>query len=281
MLIEQLGLEGYGIYWVLIETLRDQPNYKYPVALIPAIARRYNTTTEKMKTVVNGYGFFVVDENEFFSLSLIERMAKLDDKREKNRIAGLKSAQKRLLLNTGSTDVQQTFNECSTHDEPVKESKVNKSRVKENTTLISGYTENKALIESLNDFIKMRKAIRKPMTEKAVMMMLNKLEKLADTDETKIAVLDQSTLNCWSDIYELKQPIKKAQQAMPTTTAISAQTAWEEVYSKLVINPSNKVEFSTDLITRAVKSVGFLSIINGKAAAMPQFVKAYNDLRGG
>jgi len=27
LLIEQLGLEGYGIYWILIEILRDQPGY--------------------------------------------------------------------------------------------------------------------------------------------------------------------------------------------------------------------------------------------------------------
>ena len=52
LLIEQLGLEGYGIYWVLIEVLRDQPNYSYPVELLPALARRYNTTAEKIKTVV-------------------------------------------------------------------------------------------------------------------------------------------------------------------------------------------------------------------------------------
>jgi hypothetical protein len=48
LLIEQLGLEGYGIFWMLIETLRDQPGYKYPIALISALARRYNTTAEKV-----------------------------------------------------------------------------------------------------------------------------------------------------------------------------------------------------------------------------------------
>jgi hypothetical protein len=124
LLIEQLGLEGYGIYWVLIETLRDQPEYKYPINLIPALARRYNTTAEKMKTVVNGYGLFLVDEQDFFSISLMRRMEHLDYKRELARIAGKKSAEKRLMLNSGSTDVQPTFTEGST-------SKVNKSKVKE------------------------------------------------------------------------------------------------------------------------------------------------------
>lgn len=113
LLIEQLGLEGYGIYWVLIEVLRDQPEYKYPLALIPAIARRYNTTSEKMKTVIGNYGLFNVDENDFFSLSLMERMKYYEYKKELARSAGKKSAEAR-ALKSGSTDVQPTLNDGST-----------------------------------------------------------------------------------------------------------------------------------------------------------------------
>jgi hypothetical protein len=58
-LIDQLGLEGYGIYWVLIETLRDQPEYRYPLDMIPILARRYNTSGEKMKAVVVLMGFLM------------------------------------------------------------------------------------------------------------------------------------------------------------------------------------------------------------------------------
>jgi hypothetical protein len=88
MLIEQLGMEGYGIYWVLVETLRDQPEYCYPIMLIPALARRYNTTTEKMRAVVLKYDLFKVQNEQFFySESLCNRMLKYDDKREKARKA--------------------------------------------------------------------------------------------------------------------------------------------------------------------------------------------------
>ena len=82
LLIEQLGMEGYGIYWMLVETLRDQPNYRYPIILIPALARKYNTTAEKVKAVVCNYGlFFIENEEFFFSTSLIERMKPLEAKR--------------------------------------------------------------------------------------------------------------------------------------------------------------------------------------------------------
>lgn len=91
LLIEQLGMEGYGIFWMLIETLRDQPEYKYPVALLPALARRYNTTPEKVKTVVYNYGLFVIeDDATFFSQSLIDRMMPLEEKRLKLSEAGKK-----------------------------------------------------------------------------------------------------------------------------------------------------------------------------------------------
>ena len=124
LLIEQLGMEGYGIYWMLVETLRDQPNYKYPVILIPALARRYNTTAEKVKTVVFNYSLFVIENDEFFFTdSLIRRMEKLEDKREKARNAGIASAKAR--LNPKPTNVEHPLNDCST-------SKVNKSIVNEN-----------------------------------------------------------------------------------------------------------------------------------------------------
>lgn len=114
-LIDQLGLEGYGIYWVLIETLRDQAEYKYPLDMLPILARRYNTSGEKMKAVVSMYNLFSVDEeNNFFSISLCDRMLTLDGYREQRRLAGIKSAEKRALksnttqraLNERCTDVQ-------------------------------------------------------------------------------------------------------------------------------------------------------------------------------
>ena len=104
LLIEQLGMEGYGIYWMLIETLRDQPEYKYPVNLLPALARRYNTTPEKVKTVVFNYGLFMIEDDDvFFSQSLIHRMIPLEKRKEQARLAGLKSAEKRMLSNGCST----------------------------------------------------------------------------------------------------------------------------------------------------------------------------------
>ncbi len=118
MLLDQLGLEGYGIFWILIETLRDQPQYRYPVKMIPILAKRYYTSGEKMMAVVRNYELFDIDNEQFFfSHSLDRRMQALDNKREIARLAGKASAEKRRQLaksNDRSTSVQPALNDSST-----------------------------------------------------------------------------------------------------------------------------------------------------------------------
>lgn len=102
LLIEQMGLEGYGIYWVLIETLREQPEYRYPLALLPALARRFLTSKEKVAIVVDGYNLFEIENKEFFlSPSLCRRMAIIDTKRKRLSDAGKKGRAKQLQAPTG------------------------------------------------------------------------------------------------------------------------------------------------------------------------------------
>lgn len=97
LLIEQLGPEGYGIFWILIELLREQPEYKYPISLVPSIARRYNTTAEKVKTVISAYELFTIEQDQFFfSESLLQRMKALDDYKNALSEAGRRGAKARL-----------------------------------------------------------------------------------------------------------------------------------------------------------------------------------------
>jgi hypothetical protein len=134
LLIEQLGLEGYGIFWVLVETLRDQPGYRYPLALLPSIARRYNSTTQKVEAVVKGYGLFqFTDDDFFFSQSLIDRMMILEKKRESQRQKALKR-----WGNDASALPQQCHGNADAM--PVKESKVKKSKEKKKDILHSTET---------------------------------------------------------------------------------------------------------------------------------------------
>lgn len=74
MLIDQMGMEGYGIFWALIEKLRSEANYKLPISVLPSFAKRWGTSQEKVQTVVKNYGLFTVENDLFFSLRLIHSM---------------------------------------------------------------------------------------------------------------------------------------------------------------------------------------------------------------
>jgi hypothetical protein len=91
-LIEEMGAEGYGIFWILIETLRSQSDYMAPLSILSGMARRYNTTPEKMKNVVAKFGLFTLTKDEmfFFSESFLRRMQTIDEKRKKLSEAGKK-----------------------------------------------------------------------------------------------------------------------------------------------------------------------------------------------
>jgi hypothetical protein len=74
LLIDQMGMEGYGIFWALIERLRNETNYMLPVCVCNALAKRWGTSREKIETVIKNYGLFVVENDHFFSKRLKESM---------------------------------------------------------------------------------------------------------------------------------------------------------------------------------------------------------------
>jgi len=149
LLIDQLGLEGYGIYWMLVEVLREQPDYKCPLNLVPILARRYNTTAEKVKTVISLYGLFEVDEEKtFFSLSLIRRMMPLDELRNRRSIAGKMGNEIRWNNQKEIAEQSQCDNlpiaEESQSDRKSSLSKVKETKVKESKDNIESCSKSAA-----------------------------------------------------------------------------------------------------------------------------------------
>jgi hypothetical protein len=59
-------------------------------------------------------------------------------------------------------------------------------------------------VNDWKDFLAMRKAIRKPMTPRAIKMMFSKLEQMKKKGIDVSQVLQRSILNNWSDVYEPK-----------------------------------------------------------------------------
>lgn len=82
--------------------------------------------------------------------------------------------------------------------------KERKSKSKSYDEQIAEYTKNEDLQNALKAFLQMRSFIKKPMTEYALKLMLKKLDEIGNTDDAKIAILNQSITNNWQGIFPLK-----------------------------------------------------------------------------
>lgn len=78
-------------------------------------------------------------------------------------------------------------------------------------SLIDEYSDgDEELADALKDFVEMRKAIKKPLTERAMTMIFTKLKKLSEDRKTQIDIINQSVLHNWQDVYELKGDAPKS-----------------------------------------------------------------------
>lgn len=72
-------------------------------------------------------------------------------------------------------------------------------------TIIDGYTINQDMKDAIWEFVKMRKMIKHPLTDKALQLMLSKLSKLADTESERIKIIEQSIEHSWQGLFPLKE----------------------------------------------------------------------------
>ena len=91
-------------------------------------------------------------------------------------------------------------------------------------SIIDGYTDNLELRGALIEFVKMRKRNRKPMTDYALELLTKKLDKMASTAQAKIDILNQSIVNGWQDVYEVKNQARKEGKANAKYVGNNAST---------------------------------------------------------
>ena len=115
--------------------------------------------------------------------------------------------------------------QLSTKQQSTDESSTNKK--KESTMasydeIIADYTENGELRSSLMEFVKMRKMMKKPLTNKALSLLLTSkkgLDWLASTDAEKIDIVQQSIMRGWLGFFPLKDREAKKNTAQRETSS--------------------------------------------------------------
>lgn len=249
----KLGAEGYGIYFMILERLREESEYKSSCDY-GMIAFDLRVSEELVKQIIEDFNLFIVEDGYFYSSSLLRRMEIKDEKAIRKSNMAKKAAEKRWNKDSNSNALEENKQSDSTEgnnefcanamqtqceriaetciskvkESKVKESKVKKSKTdksKENTTescnapsaerrgrtfafeslIVDKYGNDDCLLETFKDFDTMRKSIKKPLTERALKITLKKLDSIAGNNiGMVIDVLEQSILNSWQSVYELK-----------------------------------------------------------------------------
>lgn len=90
------------------------------------------------------------------------------------------------------------------------------------------------LLAVLKDFEKMRRSIKKPLTDTAKKLLVNKLENNFPPEQWK-PVLEQSIVKCWQDIYPLKEQEQQRLGVIAHSEKTSAQQleSLKEIYRKV------------------------------------------------
>lgn len=146
--------------------------------------------------------------NEIISGGYIKRMESRD---EKGRVSGYDYIVFDEPITLGIAE-----------DEPLPEKPLTDEPLTANTTLVSTDVKQerkKARIqlelpdwlpkESWDGFMEMRQKIRKPLTDRAVGMIVKKLAGFKEAGQDVAAILDQSVVKSWQDVFPVRQQFEQ------------------------------------------------------------------------
>ena len=125
---------------------------------------------------------------------------------------------------------QQTSNKRATNEQQTSNNNINKynkeikekekdiykyiSKKKENENIEKKYFESLKVNTIFNEFLELRKKLKAVNTDRAINMLINKLNEY--DEETQYEMIEQSIINSWKGVFELKNKEKKAEQTLPS-----------------------------------------------------------------
>ena len=130
----QLGMEGYGIYWFIIERLADAGG-KLPIELIPVLAMQMQSTDIKVKGVIMQFDLFNINEGEFWSERLNDHL-------------GLRAK----LSQSGKNGAISRWGNGEANGGAIREVNAKKRKEKEIKENINNNNNKEIFIDSIKDF---------------------------------------------------------------------------------------------------------------------------------
>lgn len=124
-----------------------------------------------------------------------------------------------------NSDTNKQTNNQLTNDQQATNNQLTTNKNNKNNKNVKKYIYkgSERLISAYEDFEEMRRKIKKPLTERAKEMLVDKLNSLSDDEQTQIKILEQSIVNCWQGVYPLKKEDKVSEYNSSLNRSISAE----------------------------------------------------------
>ncbi len=139
---KEMGLEGIGLYWCVIEMLHEEGGYLL-ISEISNIAYALRIDESKVRHLVEGHDLFKKDVNRFWSKSALGRIKKRNEK----SIKASKSAKKR--SENPDTDAMRTHSEGNAIKERKgKEKEIKQKEIKEKEIIVNEINQSDELLST-------------------------------------------------------------------------------------------------------------------------------------
>lgn len=187
----ELGHDGKGLFWDLIEILYEQGGY-IEITELNGIAFGLHTNYERITKVLSDYDLFKTDGQAWWSESVLKRLELRADKSEKARESVLKRWEKYKR----NTNVKQPNNEGNT----IKERKVKEKKENEIKEILIFPFESSEFMQVWNTLVKTKKWRKKEFS--ALQASLKLLSGYSESDAIKM--MENSIAGEWQGLFELK-----------------------------------------------------------------------------
>jgi len=148
------GLEGVGLFWCVVEMLRESENYELDLSCSDDIIYDLRTTESVFESLFE-CNLLEKGENTFYSESLKGRMLGMDKVREKRKLAGSKGGKAKAIAKKNVANATAVLKQKSSKAlaHPSEESRREEKRVEESKEDIKTTTPKKQACDYSSEFL--------------------------------------------------------------------------------------------------------------------------------
>ena len=127
--------------------------------------------------------------------------------------------------------------------------------------IIDAYTENEDLRKELKEHLKTRKQKKAALTNRAIELSLKELDRIADSDEEKLRIVQKSIVNGWIGFFELNEKDKNKLNNHSSYNLNEYEKAMDTFENKsgdddvILTEKEREEEFRKDLLFEGYKEI--------------------------